>query len=32
LKIAPAFIHIPIQEYLPSDLQQTENSPDFKEG
>lgn len=27
-----AFIHIPIQEYLASDLQQTENSPDFKEG
>jgi quercetin dioxygenase-like cupin family protein len=26
-----AFIHIPIQEYLASDLQQTENSPDFKE-
>ena len=27
-----AFINIPIQEYLASDLQQTENSPDFKEG
>ena len=27
-----AFIHIPIQEYLASDLQQTEASPDFKEG
>jgi hypothetical protein len=26
-----AFIHIPIQEYLASDLQQTEASPDFKE-
>ena len=26
-----AFIHIPIQEYLASDLQQTENSPEFKE-
>ncbi len=25
-------IHIPIQEFLASDLQQTENSPDFKEG
>jgi len=27
-----AFINITIQEYLASDLQQTENSPDFKEG
>jgi hypothetical protein len=27
-----AFINIPIQEYLASDLQQAENSPDFKEG
>lgn len=27
-----AFIHIPIQEHLASDLQQTENSPDYKEG
>jgi quercetin dioxygenase-like cupin family protein len=27
-----AFINIPIQEYLASDLQQTEASPDFKEG
>ena len=26
-----AFIHIPIQEHLASDLQQTENSPEFKE-
>ena len=26
-----AFIHIPIQEFLASDLQQTENSPDFEE-
>jgi quercetin dioxygenase-like cupin family protein len=26
-----AFIHIPIQEYLASDLHQTENSPEFKE-
>src|ERR1700681_1754412 len=26
-----AFIHIPIQEFLASDLQQTENSPDLKE-
>ena len=25
-----AFIHLPIQEYLASDLQQMENSPDFK--
>jgi hypothetical protein len=25
-----AFIHLPIQQYLASDLQQTENSPDFK--
>lgn len=25
-----AFIHIPMQEYLASDLQQTENSPEFK--
>ena len=27
-----AFINIPIQEHLASDLKQTENSPDFKEG
>jgi quercetin dioxygenase-like cupin family protein len=27
-----AFINIPIQEFLASDLQQAENSPDFKEG
>lgn len=27
-----AFINVPIQEYLASDLQQTEISPDFKEG
>jgi gentisate 1,2-dioxygenase len=27
-----AFINIPIQEYLASDLQQAENSPDYKEG
>lgn len=27
-----AFIHVPIQEYLASDLQQKEASPDFKEG
>jgi len=27
-----AFINVPIQEYLASDLQQIENSPDFKEG
>jgi quercetin dioxygenase-like cupin family protein len=27
-----AFINVPIQEYLASDLQQTEASPDFKEG
>jgi quercetin dioxygenase-like cupin family protein len=27
-----AFINIPIQEYLASDLVQTGNSPDFKEG
>ena len=27
-----AFIHIPIIEHLASDLQQTEASPDFKEG
>jgi hypothetical protein len=26
-----AFIHIPIQEHLASDLQQSENSPEFKE-
>jgi len=26
-----AFINVPIQEYLASDLQQIENSPDFKE-
>ena len=26
-----AFIHIPIQEHLASDLQQIENSPEFKE-
>ena len=26
-----AFIHIPIQEHLASDLQQVENSPEFKE-
>jgi gentisate 1,2-dioxygenase len=26
-----AFIHIPIQEHVASDLQQTENSPEFKE-
>jgi quercetin dioxygenase-like cupin family protein len=26
-----AFINIPIQEYLASDLQQAENSPEFKE-
>ena len=25
-----AFIHLPIQQFLASDLQQTENSPDFK--
>jgi hypothetical protein len=25
-----AFIHLPIQEYVASDLQQMENSPDFK--
>jgi quercetin dioxygenase-like cupin family protein len=25
-----AFIHLPTQEYLASDLQQVENSPDFK--
>jgi hypothetical protein len=27
-----AFIHIPIQEHLSSDLQQSEASPEFKEG
>jgi len=27
-----AFINVPIQEYLASDLQQQEMSPDFKEG
>jgi gentisate 1,2-dioxygenase len=26
-----AFIHLPTQEYLASDLQQMENSPEFKE-
>ena len=26
-----AFIHVPIQEHLASDLQQVENSPEFKE-
>jgi quercetin dioxygenase-like cupin family protein len=26
-----AFIHLPTQEYLASDLQQVENSPEFKE-